>query len=199
MGQFILGIIAVIIGGIILLNIEYTTFVPHRIDGASEAEHKARELKRQLDAEEKAAALEARLNAERIERENRAREKALELQRSRAEQEAAEEARRKAAAEERRRAEEERQRGLAAKEEARQARAAQEEKGRRAALEERQRLIELVRRDPCQAVSVCPAGEVFSLTDGECVPTYHYGGVIPGSADDQRFDPTTGQWVPNCR
>lgn len=197
MGQFILGIIAVIIGGIILLNIEYTTFVPRTIDNASE--HKARELKRQLEAEEEAAALNARLNAERIKRENRAREEALDLQRAKAEQEAAEEARRRAAADERRRAEEERRRGLAEEEGARQARAAQEEKGRWAALEERRRLIELVRRDPCQAVAVCPAGEVFSLTDGKCVPTYHYGGVIPGSADDQRFDPRTGQWVPNCR
>jgi hypothetical protein len=101
-------------------------------------------------------------------------------------QRAAEETARRQAEEDRRRAEEERQRAAG-------------DIARRKAEEERRReLIEVVRRDRCKALSVCPAGEIFSLARGECVLIQHYGGVIPGSEDDARFDPRTATWVPNC-
>jgi hypothetical protein len=102
MAQVILAIVGTIIGGIILLNIEYTTFVPRTIDNASNAEHKALQLKRQLEAEEEAAALQARLNAQRLERENKAREAALEIERAKAQQEEAARERRRQAELERR-------------------------------------------------------------------------------------------------
>ena len=40
MGQLLLAVIATIIGGIILLNIEYGTFVPRTVDQTTRAEHK---------------------------------------------------------------------------------------------------------------------------------------------------------------
>jgi hypothetical protein len=56
-----------------------------------------------------------------------------------------------------------------------------------------------VRRDRCQATAVCPPGRIFEIGRGECIPLQYYGGTIPGSQDDARFDSRTGRWVPNCR
>jgi hypothetical protein len=44
MAQFVLAIVGTIVGGLILLNIEYGTFVPRTIDNASKSEHRALEL-----------------------------------------------------------------------------------------------------------------------------------------------------------
>ncbi len=89
MGQIILAIIGTIIGGIILLNIEYNTFVPRTVDEASKSEHKLNEIRRQAAAEEEAASLQARMNARRLEQENRAKEAALRLEQERAQKEEA--------------------------------------------------------------------------------------------------------------
>lgn len=141
--------------------------------------------RRQREEEEKRAA------ADRL-RELDARRKAEEAVRRRAEEEAARDARRRAEEEVQRQRQMERDR-----EEAR--REAQRREAERAGLEEKRRLIEIVRRDRCQAVAVCPPGKIFSLERGECILLQYYGGVIPGSQDDARFDSRTGRWIPNCR
>lgn len=89
MNQFVIAVIGTIIGGIILLNIEYKAFVPQTVDAATRAEHKVRELKRQVEAEVESEALQARLNAKRIEQENSAREVRLQLEREQTRQEEA--------------------------------------------------------------------------------------------------------------
>lgn len=63
--------------------------------------------------------------------------------------------------------------------------------------QKRMQAYELVRRDRCQALAVCRPGFVFSLTSRDCILIQHYGGTIPGSEDDKRYDPQRG-WVPNC-
>jgi hypothetical protein len=159
---------------------------------AADAARKAKEAEEAARlAHEKAEAEVKRIRLEAEEHERRAAAK-----RQRDEQ-ALREALAKAAAEQRAREEREARRRrevmareLAAKEEADRQKKAQ-------AQQARARLTEIVRADRCKAVSVCPPGGIFSLSRGECIPIQYYGGVIPGSEDDQTFVPGRG-WVPNC-
>lgn len=104
--QLVVGAILSLIVALIALKIEYSTFVPQTVDNATRAEHKVRELKRQVEAEQEAEALQARLNAKRIEKENQAREVALRLEQQRAQQENDRRQRERQAEEDRRRRQE---------------------------------------------------------------------------------------------
>ncbi len=182
-----------------------------------EARRKAEEAARRIAAEdavreenERRAAreLEAKHKIEEAAR-RRAEEEAIRVReaeaRRRAEEEAArrrgeEEAARVREAETRRRAAEEAENERVREKEREAVRKqAQRREAERVATEERRRLTEIVRRDRCKAVSVCPPGKIFSVEQGECILLQYYGGIIPGSQDDAGFDSRTGRWVPNCR
>lgn len=204
-GFVIATVIATVIAGLLLTAIEedfYDSRSPHAEAPRKAEDAKIRALREELRLQREAAdRAKAEAEAQRLKRE------ILEQQNQQAKEEAKRAAERaRIEAQRIRQREEEAARIRQRKEEA--ARREAEERARRQAekqaaqrkaeLERRRELIELVRRDRCKAVSVCPAGQVFSLSDGDCILRQYYGGVIPGSENDKSFDVGTGRWVPNC-
>jgi hypothetical protein len=152
---------------------------------AKEAEEAARLAHEKAEAEIRRIRLKLEADERRAAQQRQREEQALKagLAKSAAEQRAREEQDAKARRDELAREQ-------AAKEEAERQKNAQ-------AQQARARLVAIVRADRCKALSVCPPGKIFSLGQGDCIPIQYYGGVIPGSEDDQTFVPGRG-WVPNC-